>query len=542
MIPLKIGLLTQKNKEGPMREIKSIWMLTREYKGIAEAGGVKDVSKELSEALAEAGYEVTVIIPRYGFIRPEESGFVKFGPQFEVDMNYAHEERRERIGFWHKKISDVDILLVEAERYAEKLSVYTYTEAEEALDPSHKKGMGHYDYFAMNVLLQKAALDLSIYEDIKPDVFHCQDGHTAILPAIMRELDGMRQYFMSTGALVTIHNAGIGYHQDVADLPFVKAITGLPWRVIYSCLLNGSFDPFLAGATYAPINTVSENYARELQETELDALTGWLGHALKDRGIRLEGITNGINPDDFDPRRPETLGLPAGFDPLKGDLRGKGICRKELINQINHGEIQTCRVHGSIDNRPNQPLVTVISRLTEQKGINTLAQALEYLLAQDQEFQVVILGTGSRKIETHLISLADHPVNNGRIALLLGYDSRLANLLYASGDFFIIPSKYEPCGLTDFIAQLMANVPIVRATGGLVKVRDGFNGFSYQEFSASALASTIKRAFRIFRLSPDVLRQIQINAIKHIYENYTWDKVMKRYVKLYQKSLAKKVF
>ena len=520
-----------------MKKLESIWMLTREYKGIAGAGGVKDVSRELSEALAQAGYKLTVLMPRYGLIDPEKLGFSPLGPRFEVDMNYAQEERRETVSFWGKIEAGVHVLLVESERFAEKLGVYTYTEAEEKADPSHRKGTGHYDYFAMNILLQRASMDLAIHERQVPDVIHCQDGHTALLPAMFRELDGVRHYFRNTGALITMHNAGIGYHQDVADLPFAKAITGLPWQVIDGNLLNGSFDPFLAGASYACINTVSENYARELQETDLDELTGWLGHALGERGIKLEGITNGINPADFDPSRPERLGLPAGFDPLKGDLHGKRLCKHELINRVRVGEVDPCRQFGTLEYRPEMPLLTVVSRLTEQKGINLLAEALEGLMAEDRDFQVAILGSGSRDIEAHLTSLAEHPVNNGRLAVLLGYSPRLANLFYAAGDFFVIPSKFEPCGLTDFMAQLMANIPIVRATGGLVKVKDGFNGFSFDEFTCQALTWAITRALRIYRMSPNVLRRIQENAVRHILENYTWDKVKDKYLGLYRRCL-----
>lgn len=520
-----------------LKEIESIWMLTREYRGIAGAGGVKDVSRELAESLVRAGYEVSVIMPRYGFVKPEESGFKTLGPQFEIDANYTHEERRERVGFWHKKLEGVDIIFVEARRFSEKMGVYTYTGAEETLDSTHKKGEGHLDYFAMNILLQKAALDYAIFTGTRPDMFHCQDGHTSVLPAMMREIEGFRHYFRRSSALLTIHNAGLGYHQDVADLLFAMAITGLPRRIIYGTVLNGAFDPFLAGAAYAPINTVSENYARELQETELDALTGWLGHALKDRGILIEGITNGINPDEFSPNHPERLGLPAAFDPAKGDLAGKAICRKELILRLLFAEIGETKMYGSIDYSPSQPLVTVVSRFTEQKGLDVFGQALEVLMAEDKKIQVVILGSGSIDIENHLTSLAEHPAYKERLAVLIGYDPGLANLIYAAGDFFIIPSRYEPCGITDFMAQLMGNLPIVRTTGGLIKVRDGFNGFSYKDHTPNALIQTVDRALKTYRDSPDTIREMQVNAVHNIYNNYTWDKVREKYIKLYRKAM-----
>ncbi len=515
-------------------------MVTREYQGIAEAGGVKDVCRELSEALARSGREITVFLPCYGFIDPDSNGYEKLNLSFEVDMNYAHEERREQVTFWSKKENGVQLVLVESARFSEKLGVYTYTEAEEAANPNNKKGSGHYDYFAMNVLLQKSVLGFSLCREEYPDVFHCQDGHTAILPAMAREIEGFRHYLRKSGFLVSIHNAGIGYHQDVADLPFARATTGLPWKVIYSSLLNGSFDPFLIGSAYGQINTVSENYARELQETELDALTGWLGHALKNRGIHLHGITNGITPEDFDPTRPEELGLPAGFDPAKGQLDGKIECRRFLVNKISAGNLKGVTLHGSLDHRKGQPLLTVISRLTEQKGIDVLTQAIEGLMADEKDFQMIVLGSGTREIEEGLIQLANHPALHGRVAVLIGFDPDLANLIYASGDFFVIPSLYEPCGLTDFIAQLMGNLPIVRATGGLVKVKDGFNGFSYEEHSPVALAKAIKRALALYRNSPEELDQMRINAVHHIKANYTWDRVMEKYVNLYKKAMVVK--
>ncbi len=521
-----------------MAKIENIWMLTREYAGLAGAGGLKDVAKELSEALVRAGHRVTVMMPRYGFMDYEALGFKDMGVSFEVDMNYAHEERREQVKLLSREINGVRIILIEADRYREKLGVYTYTEEEEAAEGWKKKGAGHFDYFAMNILLQKTAAEALITFDEKPEIIHCHDGHTACFPALVRELEGFRQYFRATGTVITVHNAGIGYHQDVADLPFAKAITALPWRVINENLLNGSFDPFLAGARYGIINTVSEEYARELQETDLDALTGWLGHALKDRGIKLEGITNGINPDDYDPRHPERLGLPAAFDPLSGDLEGKKICRQRLIEELSGGQSGRARCHGKIKDRPGAPLITAISRLTEQKGIDILAEALKGLLAEDQDFLVVILGTGTREIEDQLISLAENPEYQERMAVLIGYDPKLANKIYAAGDFFVIPSKYEPCGLTDYMASLMGNLPIVRHTGGLVKVLDGVTGFAYKEHSPEALSQTIRRAFRTFRQEPEKIKKMQQQAVKHILENYTWDKVVHRYLELYQRARA----
>ena len=524
-------------------EIKSVVMLSREYAGIAGAGGVKDVVKGLCCALSKRGIETCVILPRYGFLDPDSLGFKRLDLSFKVDMNYASQERTETVGFWHGKKDGVSCFLVEAERFAEKRGIYTYTEEDEKEDPSKRKGEGHFDYFAVNVLHQKAALGLLECLDIRPDVIHCHDGHTGLVPAIIREEDGFRHFFLKTATLLTIHNAGIGYHQDVSDLPFAKAITGLPWRVIYHNLLNGSFDPLMVGSTYGPVNTVSENYARELQETELDALTGWLGHALKDRGIRLEGITNGIDPDDFNPKYGESLGLPCSFDSLSGDFQGKSLCKKALLRLLSaggasaefmDGPFKDINVTGSLEYRPDLPLFTVVSRLTEQKGIDILAKALEGRLGSENSFNIAILGSGKAEIEEHLKWVSSLPQNSGRMCVLSGYDRVLANRMYGGGDFFIIPSRYEPCGLTDFIAQIMGNIPIVRNTGGLVKVKDGVNGLSFSSEDPSELASVMARAVAIFNESPATLLKMQRRAVEIILENYTWDKVMLRYLDLYK--------
>jgi len=516
-------------------------MVTREYEGIAGEGGIKNVARSLSEALQRIGIRVSVFLPAYGFLDLEALGFSRSPFSLSIDMNYANEERREQVSFWEGDFNEIRLILIESPRFSEKLGVYTYTAQEELKEPWKRKGQGHFDYFAMNILLQKAVLAYSACYGQRPDCIHCHDGHTALIPVLMRELEGYRYIFKDTGAIITIHNAGIGYHQDVRDLPFAKAITGLPWKIIHGSLLNGSFDPFLASAPYAPLNTVSENYARELQETDLDSLTGWLGHTLKERGIALKGITNGINPRAFDPKRPEGIGLPKAFDPMKGDLEGKRAARKRLCELAYKASFPGIEISGGLSLRWDVPLLTFIGRLTEQKGIDCLCGALEDLMTQDYGFQCVVLGTGQRAMEERLKRLSGQPALEGRLLALFGYSERLANLIYAAGDFFLMPSLFEPCGLTDFIAQLMGNIPIVRRTGGLVKVRDGFNGFAYDEHSPRALSTAMARAIDCYYNKPDLLDKIRKNAIQDIYENHTWDKVAKRYLELYRGAAAIKI-
>lgn len=514
-------------------------MVTREYDGVAGAGGVKDVCRQLSEALVQhAGCDVRVVLPCYGFIDAKALGFQQVQlpcPVFEVDMHYPGLERREPVALWMKKEQGVIIYLLDSPRFAEKQAVYTYTLAEERQESWHKAGTGHFDFFAMNVLLQKAALELMILLDQRPDIIHCHDGHAAILPALLREQSGYRHFFCKTGAVVTIHNAGFGYHQDVDDVAFAQAITGLPNSVIQAGLFNNAFNPFVVAAGYAQINTVSGQYARELQESDEDKRTGWLGHKLLKKGVRLIGITNGVNPEDFNPAQGKKIGLVAHFNPATGKLAGKKQCKKEMLRLCQGKKDWTVvEQYGSLGKKPTTPLFTFIGRLTAQKGVDVLLQAISLI---GSNFQLLVLGSGDKGLEQQLQGLAGDDAYQGQICFLKGYDPALALKIYAAGDFFLIPSLYEPCGLTDYIAQLLGNLPIVHHVGGLVKVLDRKTGFAYKQHSAEALARTMSQAQEMYQDSPEELDSMRKAAVQHIRTHYSWQHVMREYIALYRKAV-----
>lgn len=545
---MKAPVLSEKQN----RDIRCVWMVTREYDQLAGAGGVKDVCRQLAEALVVHGNcSVRVVLPRYGFINTERLGCRllpvtqtdgrigarRYEHVFHVDMNYADEERREPVAVWQTELNGVTIFLVEADRYATKRDVYTYTEEDENEVVWQQKGRGHYDFFAMNTLVQKAALDLMILLGEQPDIIHCHDGHAATLPAIMREVGGYRHYFHNTGAVVTIHNAGQGYHQEIEDLRFAQAVTGLPRRVVHRGILDDSFDPFMSAADYAVMNTVSEQYALELQQTSEDARTGWLGHALFERGITLAGITNGIDPGSFDPRVAEDFGLAASYDVFQGDLEGKRVCKSDLLSKIaSHGPWDQVRQYGELADDAERPLCTFIGRLTLQKGVDVFIRALQEVLGKNPAVQVLFLGSGMREFEADIEWLATSGPFQGRVCFLKGFDPLLANKIYAAGDFFIIPSRYEPCGLTDYIAQLFGNIPIVHRVGGLVKVIHEETGFSYQQNTPAVLADTLLEALRVYQQRPHILRTMQMAAVQRIVHHHTWQKVMIAYMELYKQA------
>jgi starch synthase len=526
--------------------VNNIWMVSREYEGVAGSGGVKDVCCQLAEALAGSGKQISVVLPLYGFMNPCTLGFELINLSFEVNMNYEREDRKEKVTIWSQQKNDVTIYLADSERYREKQGIYTYTAEEEAKEPINRQGSAYHDYFAMNILLQKVALGLIIRLGEQPDIIHCHDGHTAILPAMVREQDGFRHYFRKTGLLLTIHNAGHGFHQEVDDLGFARAICELSNQVIHKNLLDGRFDPLLAASPYAVINTVSSNYARELRETNDDGMTGWLGHRLLARGVTLEGITNGINPGDYDPAHSKKLGLTASYNPGKGELSGKRKCKETMLRALGYNsrsraaacpENIAIKRHGWLNLKTEQPLFILIARLTHQKGIDIFCKALRNLLPKNKEFQVLVLGDGSKEYENEIISLTADKLFKGRVCLLQGYDNKVANRVYAAGDFLLLPSRFEPCGLTDYIAQLFGTLPIVHHVGGLVKVVDNKTGLAFKKLTPENLSRTMTRAIKLYKQKPEKILAMQQEAVLVIKKKYTWETVREEYLKLYQKSL-----
>ncbi|MEJ2057079.1 MAG: glycogen/starch synthase, partial [Desulfofustis sp.] len=487
---------------------------------------------------------VSVVLPCYGFMDPAKLGFSRLHEtldpdrllEFEVNMDYTDLERRERVGVWYRCHDKVHIYLLEAERFLEKYGVYTYTDEEFQRESWKLKGVGHIDYFAMNILLQKAVLDLIMLLEEKPQIIHCHDGHTAVLPAMMRECEGYRNYFRGSAPVVTIHNAGIGYHQEVSDLAFVRAITGLPWRVINNSLLEHSFDPFLAAAHYAAVNTVSENYADELQHTDADYLTGWLGHRLLENGVKISGITNGIDPSAFDTKRPQLVGTAAGYDVTDSAdvLTGKVTCKEDLLRELSEKQEDEKQI-GFLEPDSSRPLFSFIGRISSQKGVDILVEAIRLFFDDHAHPAFVCLGSGAASLESALSKLADDVDFRGRVCFLRAYDPKLANRVYAAGDFFVIPSRYEPCGLTDFIAQLFGNLPIVHRIGGLVKVIDNETGFTYAENSPEVLCDALERALTTFEDKARI-RTMQRAAVEKIDKDHTWKQVMQSYIQLYKSS------
>jgi starch synthase len=272
-----------------------------------------------------------------------------------------------------------------------------------------------------------------------------------------------------------------------------------------------------------------------LQYTEADAMTGWLGHRLLEMGVTIEGITNGIDPSAFDPAAEQT-GLAALFAPddETDNLDGKRLCKAHLLQELSQSSAAkrpNCK--GFLTDNYSSALYTFIGRLSEQKGVDILCRAIPLFLDSVPDAAFVCLGSGSERMETDLAALAVDRRYRGRVCFLQEYNPALAREVYAAGDFFIIPSRYEPCGLTDFIAQLYGNLPVVHHIGGLVKVVDSETGFAYTDNSPETLSEALYRAHKLYQ-DKEAIRVMQIAAVQKTKRQHSWERVMKSYVALYK--------
>jgi starch synthase len=519
--------------------ISSVWIVTREYAGIAEAGGVKNVATSLAEGLARLGKKVTVFMPYYGFVGVETA------PLFSCDVQVENTTRT--VEFAVHVQSGVKVVLVGADLYSDKLAVYNYTDAEAGRIPGAVRGKGHFDVDVMNMVLQKAVCEYAAKTGMAPDVVHCQDAHTAFLPSLVRNNPAFAPAFAKTGFVVTIHNAGPGYRQTIPGLFRAARLTGLDEAALADGLFNGSVEPFLVASRHATLTTVSPWYAEELCSSAYDSLTEGLSGEFERRGIRITGITNGIDYTRYEPTNPSVSLLPCSFEPSSGDLQGKYETRKKFIDMIaDFPDDSDMTCFGTIEDAEHAVYYGYHGRIAWQKGLDVLEKSARIVLDHVPEARFVILGQGDPVLESLLIRMASRYA--GRFVYLRGYERSLARMAVAISDFLVLPSLFEPCGLEDFIGQIFGTIPVAHAVGGLQKIRDGENGFLYRakgdndvlelsklliDVAAPVIASdgtgcaSVQKYLGMIRLASDYVRN-----------ECAWDSIIaKSWIPLYEKTL-----
>lgn len=517
----------------------SLWLVSREYAGIAEAGGVKNVSCSLSEGLVRQGHDVTLFIPLYGCTMLGE--VCNFTAETKIFTKVTVAGTDYKVAYAHASLKGVKIVFVIHPIFAQKKAVYVYTEADERENPNHCRSHGHKDAGIMNMLFQKAVLYFALKSGIYPDIVHCQDATTAMIPVFAHEDKKCAGKFSSVSFVVTIHNAGPGYHHAFDCMAEAVHFTGLPEKVLKNGLCGIRVEPFVLAGAYSVLTTVSPWYADEILQVDNPDTDG-LSRAFVEHNYTIKGITNGIDYERYNPTDTSKSLLALPFNPLQGDLFGKYEMRKQFMeffttvhtNDISFRKVTENEISqfGTITEESDSVIYVYHGRIVHQKGLSVFASAASLLLSKCPWARILIIGQGDGTIEKSQIELSEK--FPGRFIFFRGYERSFTRLCAAISDFLVLPSFFEPCGLEDFIGQIFGTIPVAHATGGLNKIVNGETGFLYKDNTPEVLANLLERLGKM-KLEKDgiLLKCITIGASKVVNE-YSWNAVIENhYLPLY---------
>lgn len=490
-----------------------VYQISREFYPYANAGGLKEVVTGLGTALAGNGHDSSVFIPCYGFIDKSSSGFKKM-EIFYIDVKGLDI----KIRTYFRNYFGVKVYLFDYQSVSDKNDIYTYTAADELQNCEHKKGCGFKDSNHINIVFQLAFLEYVTRFLESPDVLLLHDGHTGLIPAIINSRSLYSMKFRESKIFFTIHNAGLAYHQRTYA-PDIRAYNIINEDTLCDACFSEELDPLCLAVLYSVALTVSPYYAKEILQLEHEDSSDGFGEFCNTHNVSITGITNGVDIGHYN--NYGIIGLP--------DIKVKSIFRNELEKLI--AVNPSLKLWGSISPK-DSPLFIFQNRITEQKGIDKLIDAIRDSILNGSDSQFIVMGQGEHKYEKMLIQLASE--SQCSICYIQGYDEEVAKKLFLSSDFFILTSLWEPCGLTDFEAQLAGSIPIVHKTGGLQKVINKKTGFVYDTFQD--LEDTIALCENLYRDNRDILNEMKIEAYNLISDSYTWDKVLlNKYIPLFKR-------
>ena len=533
---------------------RSVWIVSREYAGIAEAGGVKNVVKSLAEAAVGYGFSVTVFLPRYG--NNTEILHTGAGKAHIRVGNVLHTVR-----YFELVRQNIRFIFIDSGIFTEKKDIYTYCTEELAYFRAklHKqdlqKGEGYADSHEMNILFQKAVYCYGLQRRTAPCVLHCHDAHTAMLPAFIFSRRAGTVLFKHTRVLITIHNAGDGYRQTFYSFDQAAELTRLPRSVLEYGRIEQTVEPFLAGAAFAGLTTVSPWYAAQLLAPEQSPYSYQFSKTLAEKHIHITGITNGIDFASYDPRDTERSGLPFVFDIQKEQFEGKYACRSFLLDLLQQESAVPClyegiRRFGSMEKQEDEKILYLMyhGRLVRQKGVNILFKAIPRILERCSSLRFIVMGQGNAELEAQAAALTE--ALPGRFVYCKGYNRNVARLITAAADFIVLPSLFEPCGLEDLIAQVYGTIPIANAQGGLRKIINGKTGILYtvpgeqdqdMERHIGILTETVLTQAECFLKNPQTrladipyYRALILQAYTALQTEFSWKHIFAgHYLKLY---------
>lgn len=476
-----------------------VLFVTPEVEPFVKVGGLADMVGALPKSLAASGHDVRVVCPLYGCVRRIGS----WSPHVEpLGIDVGETAVWARTWETHLPGTTVPIYFLENDHYYGRGGVYGDAEGAYA------------DNDLRFILLARGALTLCLQMEWIPDVVHAHDWTTGFVPVYLNTV--LRQSALGKSASVfTIHNLEYQGHAHRRALSFAR----VPESEFHpeSIEALGAVNPLKAGLYHATkLTTVSPTYAQEIRTP---AGGFGLDPVLRFRGADLIGILNGIDTESWDPATDKTL--PANYS--ADSLGGKSACKSAL--QLRLG----------LDSSRTTPIFGVVARLVSQKGLDLLAEALPQVMATMQ-VQVALLGSGDPVLESAFRSLAlRYP---GRIGAHIGFDASLARLIQAGADFFVMPSRAEPCGLTQMYAMRYGAPPIVRSTGGLIDTVENYDersgsgaGFRFEDASPRALANTIGWACSTYYDRPAHYRALQQTGMDY---DFSWTASAARYIDVYR--------
>ncbi len=444
--------------------MKKVLFVASEGVPFIKTGGLADVVGSLPKCLDKEYYDVRVMIPRYTCMKPQMQEKLNYVTHFYMDYNW----KEEYVGILEAEVDGVKYYFIDNEHYFSGFKPY----GDNALFEIEK-----YAYFS------KAALSALPLIDFQPDIVHCHDWQTGLIPVYLKERFRGNPFFWNMKSIMTIHNLKF---QGKWDVKAVKDITGLPDYYFTSDKLEAYKDANLlkGGLVFADaITTVSDTYAEEIKT---DFYGEGLNGLLQARAHDLRGIVNGIDYEDFNPAKNPHIPFP--YDAInfrKEKVKNKRALQKEL----------------GLEQDDKRFMIGIVSRLTDQKGFDLIAHVMDEL-CQDA-VQIVVLGTGEEQYE-NMFRHFDWKYNN-KVSANIYYSEDLSHKIYAACDAFLMPSLFEPCGLSQLMSLRYGTVPIVRETGGLKDTVQPYNeyessgtGFSFTNYNAHEMLRTIRYAEHIY--------------------------------------------
>lgn len=502
--------MSAKGKLGTQPGMK-IAFATSELLPFSKTGGLADVSAALPRALGRTGHRVQVFTPLYAGARRMIDELEAEHNRIEMPHPLWVDGAEHPLAFISLELPEYEIIFIDCPHFFDRSGLYQDAEGQD-----YEDNVARFSFFC------RAVLEYFLFTAEAPELLHCNDWQTALLPVYLRS-QYHQPLLRNITTLLTIHNLG---YQGVFPAEALSA-AGLSWDLFHIDGLEfyGRLNLLKGGIVCADaISTVSPTYAREIQTDEFGH---GLAGLLRAQAHKLSGILNGIDVEVWDPLTDGAL--PAAFCARKP--AGKTACRRALQAAV------------GLPLRRSALLLGLVTRLDAQKGVELLLGA--WPLLRKLDLQLVVLGSGNAQLEAALQELA--AAEPERVALRLGFDEGLAHLIYGGTDALLMPSLYEPCGLSQMYAQRYGTVPIVRRTGGLSdtvqnatasRLAEGkASGFSFKAAAPGKLADAIKDAWKLFSQHPKQWQKLQRNLMEI---DNSWQVSARRYVRLYKSLLRER--